>query len=289
MNINTKEIKYTTAYILDEKDAIDEVNHRINFIVSSEVIDRDGEIIEAQAVYDAIHRKNEFASNPVCLISHQHRLACGTVPSIGPWLTDTARLVNKRVTMTLQFDVELDLGKQYWIAYKNKTMRAVSIGFRIKNYRVEEIKGCQVYIITELELLEISVCAVGANQLALSQLKEFGLLSEAPHQKLIDDGKMTVRILDGYKTILNGKEVVVVTRMETVSGVSTQSDMEKNIIEQLTEIFEEKLDGIKLLLVDKDYPGGCGGDLLGDHQVPVVEAKKTESIVNVLNHMLKGC
>jgi HK97 family phage prohead protease len=249
MDFNIKEIKYANAFIVDEKEAIDEVNHRINFVVSSEIVDRDGEVVEAQAVYDGTQRKNEFSANPVCLISHQHKLSDGTVPSIGPWMTDTAKLKSKRVEMVLQFDIELELGKQYWIAYKNKTMRAVSIGFATKDYRVEEINGKRVYIITKLELLEISVCAVGANQQAMSKMKGM--------EYLADEKGIAGNVAKYFEA------------------------MEKRI----TSLIEERFDQVKDLLV-KD-PDGCGADELGDSQLPPVAAKKTGKIFNALNNLLE--
>lgn len=174
--LNLKDIRYTTAYIVDDEKAIDLDNHRINFVVSSDVIDRSGESVLAEAVYKATQQKDEFRENPVCLIAHRHHLNTDEPPSIGTWDVSTAKQRKHHVEMFLQFDTELKLGNKYWIAYKNKTMRAVSIGFRIKNYRVEEVQNRRVLIITEIELIEISVCAVGCNQQALAKLKQLGLV-----------------------------------------------------------------------------------------------------------------
>jgi HK97 family phage prohead protease len=278
MEFNSKEFKEVIAYVVDEKDAIDEASHTIDFIVSTEIVDRDGEIVEAQSVMDGIIRKDEFIANPVCLISHQHKLPDGSVPSIGSWLTDTAKLAGKRVRMKLRFDTELPLGSQYWIAYKNKTMRAVSISFRIKNYRVEELNGKQVYIITELEMIEISVCAVGANKQALSQLKAAGLLPEGEKPKTLN-APMNYRILEYYKTIVDGKEVTVVTKMEPLSSATDISEMKTFI--------EDQFDRLKLLLLDKHNPDGCGGDDLGDPLIPSGEELKSEDILNVFEKSVK--
>lgn len=175
-NFNTKEIKHVHAYIVDDTKAIDLENHRINFVVSSEIIDRSNEVVEAQAVFDSIHRKGEFTENPICLACHMHKLENGMPPSIGQWDTETAKLRNKRVEMVLQYDTELKLGSEYWIAYKNKSMRAVSIGFRVLDYRVEERNGTRIFIATKIELIEISCVAVGCNKEALAKLKEMGII-----------------------------------------------------------------------------------------------------------------
>lgn len=180
--INTKEIKHIRAYIADDNKAIDVENRRINFVVSSEVVDRSDEIVEAAAVADAISRKGEFIDNPICLACHLHRLDNGAPPAVGSWDTATAavkgRKGKKQVEMVLQFDTEYDLGEKYWIVYKNKTMRAVSIGFRVLSYRVEDRDGKRIFIVERLELIEISCVAVGANQQALAKLKEMGLWEE---------------------------------------------------------------------------------------------------------------
>lgn len=173
--LNTKDIRHIYAFIADTDKAIDAANNRINFTVSSEIVDRACEIVEAKAVYDAISRKGEFVDNPICLPCHQHVLKDGAPPSIGYWDTETAKLRGtkgkQRVDMALQFDTELKLGNEYWIAYKNKSMRAVSIGFGILDHRVEERDGRRIWIITKLELIEISCVAVGCNKQALAKVK----------------------------------------------------------------------------------------------------------------------
>ncbi len=241
--------KHFLAYSSNEKSAIDENARTIRFVISAEEVDRDNEVITVDAVAGAI---KGFSDSPVCLACHMHRLDNGMPPVIGSWDTDSFKVLGKRSEMNLRF-ATTDLGEAYWNLYKNRHMRAVSIGFRCLDGREEMKNGVRIYIITKIELYEISAVAVGANRSALSKIKglEFLTDNKAVSEQLVD--------------------------------------MQKNIIEQLREIFDEKLEGIKLLIVDKNYPGGCGGDLLGDHQTPAVEAKNTESIVNVLNHMLKGC
>ncbi|HOT73743.1 MAG TPA: HK97 family phage prohead protease [Anaerohalosphaeraceae bacterium] len=176
-DLNQQKLKHLHAFIREDEKAIDLDNKRITFVVSSEVIDRHDEVVESRAVYEAIRRKGEFADNPICLACHLHRLENGMPPAVGSWDVSTARLVNvgdhEQVEMTLQFDTELQLGAEHWIAYKNRTMRAVSIGFRVLEYRLDKSGEKTLYVITKLELLEISCVAVGANPEALARLKGF--------------------------------------------------------------------------------------------------------------------
>ncbi|MCE5186073.1 MAG: HK97 family phage prohead protease [Planctomycetaceae bacterium] len=267
-DINTKDIRYTRAYIVDDEKAIDLETHRINFVVSSDVIDRSGEIVEASAVFDAIQREGEFKACPVCLIGHRHHLNTDEPPSIGNWDVATARLRKHYVEMFLQFDIELKLGAQYWIAYKNKTMRAVSIGFRIKDYRVEEQKGRRVLIITEIELVEISVCAVGMNPQALSTLKAIGINVEEILPKQYEFGKdlpdgthvlleasalkhhLDFRILESNTLTIDGKEVLSITKMEPIAGSVDTLDPKavNDRIDRLEESLVTSIDGIKDLI-----------------------------------------
>lgn len=193
---NTKEIKHVRAYIAADDKAIDDERRRINFVVSSEVVDRASEVVEAQAVFEAIHRKGEFVDNPICLACHLHRLDSGMPPAIGCWDVATAKLRGKRVEMVLQYDAELRLGAEYWTAYKNRTMRAVSIGFRVLDYRVEDRGGIRVFVATKIELIEISCVAVGCNKEALARIKGLAWLADirqddqtAPGSKAYWDAK----------------------------------------------------------------------------------------------------
>ncbi len=170
MDYDTKDFRRVHAFVVEEKGAIDTDAHRVNFVVSTDVVDRDNEQVLPEAVFEAIGRK-EFVKNPVCLACHKHRLDNGEPPGIGSWDTKTRKLKKHHVEMVLQFDIEYELGNKYWIVYKNKTMRAVSIGFRILDGHEETINGKRIYIITKIELYEISCVAIGANPAALSKMK----------------------------------------------------------------------------------------------------------------------
>ncbi|RKY07923.1 MAG: hypothetical protein DRP56_04955 [Planctomycetota bacterium] len=171
-----KEKTYSVlAYAEGSDKAIDTDNHRINFIVSSDVRDRACDIVQPAAVFEAISRKGQFAANPICLAGHNHRLDNGMPPAVGSWDITTAKKRAHHVEMILQFDVEYDLGEKYWIVYKNRTMRAVSIGFRVLDYHEEQKDGKRTWIITKIELIEISCVAVGCNNQALAKLKAMGV------------------------------------------------------------------------------------------------------------------
>lgn len=179
MEYNIKEARFVHAFVSKSKDAINEADHSINFVVSTDVVDRDNELVMAEAVYEAIHRKHEFYANPICPPCHKPRLDSGMPPCVGHWDTDTAKLLKHRVEMRLLYDMKNKIGKGYWDAYSGRHMRAVSIGFRILEGH-EEVKGDKrIYVITKIELYEISCVGVAANQQALAKLKALGCRQES--------------------------------------------------------------------------------------------------------------
>lgn len=165
-------IKHIEAFIAetDGKAAISEETRTIRFVISSAAIDRDNEIVEPTAIAAAI---KEFARNPVCLACHQHRLSDGMPPVVGSWDTETFRATDKRCEMDLRF-AATPLAETYWSLYKDKHMRAVSIGFRVLDGHEVTENGKRFYVITKIELYEISCVPVGANRDALSKLKSVG-------------------------------------------------------------------------------------------------------------------
>jgi len=169
-----KDIKALISYV-DEKAAINEDERRIRFVISSDKIDRDNEKVEVSAVAAAIPA---FSKNPVALACHQHRLQSGKSSVIGNWDTDSFKAKSHTSEMDLIF-ADTELGREYFKLYKDKHMRAVSLGFRALEWKEERNEKIGRYIIfTKIELYEISGCAVGANREALSKVKGFNLEDE---------------------------------------------------------------------------------------------------------------
>ncbi|MDH4203617.1 MAG: HK97 family phage prohead protease [Phycisphaerae bacterium] len=168
MDLKNKE-KHYLGFIAEntEKAAINEEARTIRFVISSNKLDRDNEIVQTEAIAAAI---KDFAKNPVALNCHQHRLETGKSPVIGSWDTDSFKAYKNHCEMDLRF-AKTESGEEYWQLYKDKHMRAVSIGFRVLEYREEKKDGKRYWIITKIELYEISCVPVGANREALSKVK----------------------------------------------------------------------------------------------------------------------
>ncbi|GEM_PF-1609005 len=189
--VETKDVKHYLGYASKAAGSIDEGTHSINFVISTDEVDRDNEIITVEAIAKAI---KAFAKNPIALACHRPKLDDGMPPAVGSWDTDSFRKFNHHSEMRLHFAVETKLGDQYWQAYSNKHMRAVSIGFLpIKWKDAHDPKYGQIRKITELELLEISPVAIGANANALSKAKQRKAdfvqdkIDEAAYDKMMAD------------------------------------------------------------------------------------------------------
>ena len=104
--------------------------------------------------------------NPVILAGHSHKLDDGKSPVVGSCVK---AWVDKAAFWILIEFAKTALGQEYWELYRDKHQRAFSIGFRVKQGEDQIIDGQRVYVVSELELFEISCVPVGANPDALSK------------------------------------------------------------------------------------------------------------------------
>ena len=165
---------------------IDRANRTVTVVASTLTVDRDREIVlpTAFANLDAF-----LASNAPLLAAHTHRASEGAPTQVG-WVQDM-RVEKTRVVATIRF-AETDLGEQWWLLASDPAGRgiAVSIGFYVRRMvrgssrdlaeAYPELRrplreaqlpdDASLVVITELELIELSVVPVPANREALQQL-----------------------------------------------------------------------------------------------------------------------
>ncbi len=97
----------------------------------------------------------------------------------------------------MRFAVDTELGENYWKLYSKRHMRAVSIGFIPQEWHEEkDDKKGRHWIHTQIELLEISCVAVGANQGTLAKLKEYYGAALEPDDKACDLEAATAKHLE---------------------------------------------------------------------------------------------
>lgn len=248
------ELHHIKAYIAETEKAIDAENKTITFTIP-EIVDRDDEIVAAHAIFDAINDRKSFAANPICLPCHQHRLEGGEPPCVGSWDIESAKQLKNAVNINLKFAVGTKLGDAYWNCYANRHMRAISIGFRTKDFSMEDRNGRQIRIITKIELYEISCVAVGCNPGALSQLKSIGDWQ---------DIELTKDVEDKFKKIA------------------------EKLFDEKTAELKAEIEDLKLLVIPDS--GGFAEELLatGDDSEPSASAgKDNKSGQNALGQILK--
>ncbi|MGD0077042.1 MAG: HK97 family phage prohead protease [Sedimentisphaerales bacterium] len=144
--------------------AIDTEKRTVDATASTGDLDRDNERILPSAFNDI----DSFKSNPVILATHQHRLPSGSSPVIGSAIPESISIGANEVTFKMHF-AETPLGEEYWKLYKDKHMRAFSIGFIPLEWKDD--KDVRTY--TKIELLEISAVPVPSNRRALARAKGF--------------------------------------------------------------------------------------------------------------------
>ena len=140
----------------------------LDAVASTGTFDRDNEIIEPEAWRKSLDR---FRANPVILSAHQHRLSSGSSPVIG-----SAVEIGIQSGGVLGFRMKFagtPLGKEFEQLYREKHMRAFSVGFIPVKGEPRQVEGraAKVYVHTEVELLEISAVPVPANPEALARMR----------------------------------------------------------------------------------------------------------------------
>ena len=171
MSHRAKFIKAETK-ILDEKEGI------ISAIVSTESIDRDGDIIRQEG-WDLRH----FKAHPVLLSSHNYR---GLTNQIGEWTR--MEVVGKELVGEARYYIgqgnpEADWG--FFLAGRDKA--AFSVGFMPDMAQAKELQGDgkTSYEFKAQELLEVSQVTVPSNRQSLQAMKGIGL--DPVMEMLVDD------------------------------------------------------------------------------------------------------
>ena len=171
MSHRAKFIKAETK-ILDEKEGI------ISAIVSTESVDRDGDIIRQEG-WDLRH----FKAHPVLLSSHNYR---GLTNQIGEWTR--MEVVGKELVGEARYYIgqgnpEADWG--FFLAGRDKA--AFSVGFMPDMAQAKELQGDgkTSYEFKAQELLEVSQVTVPSNRQSLQAMKGIGL--DPVMEMLVDD------------------------------------------------------------------------------------------------------
>lgn len=142
--------------------SIDEKNFTVEFVMSTETVDRHGDIID-QETWMLEH----FRKNPMFFLQHNSY----EFP-IGQWLPETVKLEadpnnpgRQRLVGTALFRVKYDDAARAFDHVKEGDMNMVSVGFI--PHRVDYDEARDAFILFDCELLECSLVGIGSNRQAL--------------------------------------------------------------------------------------------------------------------------
>lgn len=148
--------------------SIDEDKRRIDFVMSTPEIDRYGEIVDPHAFEESLPG---FMLNPVFVAGHVYIGTSGEPTVIGSWVK--LAITDHGLFGTAEFDADDPLAQRYWNLYKNKRLRAVSIGFLVHEWTMREVDIAgvtqRVRVFTRAELVECSAVAIPANRASLAR------------------------------------------------------------------------------------------------------------------------
>jgi HK97 family phage prohead protease len=169
-----KVIKYNSEPAKSVKDK----KRVLRFIGSTEVKDRDNEVVKSSGWKLANYKKN-----PVVMVNHQHR----ELP-----VAKTNRVWIDKDKKALMFDIEFpeaDIhpqGDTLFKLIKNGYMNATSVGFQpnMEKATFANKKGDPSITFNEQELLEISIVSVPANPQALMTAKSY---EKAVKDEIVDE------------------------------------------------------------------------------------------------------
>lgn len=147
--------------------AVRDETREADFICSTDALDRYGERVEQSS-----WRIERFLANPVVLFGHNSKeLPIGQAKNVG--------VIDGALQATLVFASERanPLAERVWQSIKERTLRAVSVGFVPHTVRFEKEHDQDVTVLADCELFELSVVPIPANHEALAKMKAKAIAS----------------------------------------------------------------------------------------------------------------
>lgn len=141
-----------------ESRFIDIERRAVDYVCSTDTLDSHGTVLRQN------WRLDRYAKNPVVLFAHNSRsIPVGTASNV--------RVENGRLMARVTFaDGEVcEEAEECWRAVKAGLLRGISVGFLAHASRWETEGDVERFVLDDLELLELSVCAVPSNPDTLAQ------------------------------------------------------------------------------------------------------------------------
>lgn len=142
--------------------AIREEAREVDFVCSTERLDSWGTILEQD--WDL----TRYRANPVVLYAHSSReLPIGQARNVRVEGNGKKR----QLVATVWFSDKHQRAREVWDLVVEKTLRGISVGFDFRSYRFEMQDEVEYLVLSDLELIELSITPTPANQDCLSQLR----------------------------------------------------------------------------------------------------------------------
>ena len=216
--------------------SLDEDNRSVKFVASTEAMDADGDVVEQ--IWDL----KRFKSNPVILFGHNSSdLPIGQAITAG--LNDEGSL---EIDVKFASAAANPKAEQVYQLVKERVLRAVSVGFRPKEVRRERRDDKDVFILSQNELMELSVVPIPSNPEALAKMKQKAIsaqLSVEPKTPA-ESGKETLKMdLEKQLSEANGKlESVTKAKDALEARCSDLEESNKALTQDLNALQSERID-----------------------------------------------
>jgi len=148
-----------TAYIKSVSLTEDTGDIIIRGYANTVTKDRAGDVIPTET-WKSSNALTNYMKNPILLAFHDHKLPIGEVTELN--ITPEGLEVVARVVKSAPASV--------YVLIKDGILKAFSVGFRILDADYEHEKG--IFLIKDLELLELSVVSVPCNQDSIFSLEK---------------------------------------------------------------------------------------------------------------------
>lgn len=221
-------MSHITKFIRPELKVLDPKAGVISAVVSTESVDRDGDIIR-QANWDLGH----FKAHPILLSSHNYR---GLRNQIGEWTS--MDIEGKELVGTAKYYIDEGNEEADWgfnLAQKGRA--AFSVGFVPDMGAAKEITidGKTAYEFKGQELLEVSQVTVPSNPQALQAIK--GLDSVHPEvDQLVSEMLDDIKEVEGLKQEIREFDASEITK-ELIAVIELKcSDIKAELLAVLEEI-----------------------------------------------------
>lgn len=239
-----------------------------DFVFSTDAEDRYGEVVD-----QATWQLGNFGLNPVALYAHNSReLPIGRAKDVG--------VVDGELRGTIVF-ASADgnpRAENVWKLVQEGVLRAVSVGFYSHSYRWEQIDDRERLVLSDNELIEISVVPIPANPEALARMRERAIASAkaitSPKRGDATPNTQEATVPDeknASKAALEVKDAELSDKNKALETVTAERDDERSkreVIEQRCTDLEAarteqqaRADAFELEIVDRDLAALVGKKL----------------------------